>query len=107
MVIAHGGLSGLFPDQTQPAYQLAINNSLANTVMFCDLQLTKDGKGICRSDLRLDNSTNIAYIHQNRSTSYVVNGNTVSGYFSIDFYAEQILGINSGVAGEVKGQGRL
>jgi glycerophosphoryl diester phosphodiesterase len=100
-------LSGLLPDQTLPAYQLAINNSLANTVMFCDLQLTKDQKGLCRTDLRLDNSTNINDIYPNQSNSYIVNGKKLSGYFSIDFPGDQIVGESSGVAGEVKGQSRL
>eukprot|EP01018_Ginkgo_biloba_P036482 Gb_18319 [translate_table: standard] len=91
LVIARGGLSGLFPDYTVPAYAVAMNNSLLDTALFCDLQLTKDGQGICRTDLRLDNSTNIADLFKNHKTSYIVNGMNITGWFSIDFTAEQIL----------------
>lgn len=91
LVIARGGLSGLFPDQTLPAYVAAINNSLYEAVMFCDLQLSKDGVGICRSDLRLDNSTNIDLLFPNQGNSYVVNGKNISGYFSIDYTADIFL----------------
>lgn len=91
LVIARGGLSGLFPDHTVPAYLAAVNNSLYEAVMFCDLQLSKDGAGICRTDLRLDNSTTINFIFPNQSKSYVVNGKSVSGYFSIDYTAETLL----------------
>lgn len=66
LVIARGGLSGLFPDYTTNAYEVAMNNSLPTVVLFCDVQLTKDGKGICRTDLRLDNSTDIAELFKNQ-----------------------------------------
>lgn len=66
LVIARGGLSGLFPDYTTNAYEVAINNSLPTVVLFCDVQLTKDGKGICRTDLRLDNSTDISELFKNK-----------------------------------------
>jgi len=98
VVIANGGLSGLLPSQTLVAYNLAVNDSFADTVMFCDLQLTKDQKGLCRTDLRLENSTNIQDIFGNQTNSYVVNGKTVSGHFSIDYDAKQLVNMNSGVA---------
>jgi glycerophosphoryl diester phosphodiesterase len=61
LVIAHGGLSRIFPDQTQPACLAEINDSLYKAIIFCDLQLSKYGVGICRSDFRLDNSTLDSY----------------------------------------------
>ncbi|KAH9320905.1 hypothetical protein KI387_015544, partial [Taxus chinensis] len=91
LVIARGGLSGLFPDYTSYAYQVAMNNSLPNVVLFCDLQLTQDGGSICRTDLNLENSTNIADIFKDRKSTYMVNGKQVTGWFSIDFTAEEIL----------------
>lgn len=91
LVIARGGLSGLFPDQTLAAYGAALNNSLIDAVMYCDLQLSKDGIGICRSDLRLENSTNIDIVIPKQENTYVVNGNNISGYFSIDYTADFLL----------------
>ncbi|KAK1288776.1 putative glycerophosphoryl diester phosphodiesterase 2 [Acorus calamus] len=90
IVIARGGFSGLFPDSSQFAYQFAVSTSLLDVVLFCDLQLTKDGTGICRSDLRLDNSTNIATVYPRQQKSYAVNGETIRGWFSIDFTADQL-----------------
>jgi len=98
VVIANGGLSGILPSQTLVAYNLAVNDSFADTVMFCDLQLTKDRKGLCRTDLRLENSTNIEDVFGKRTNSYVVNGKTVSGHFSIDYDARQLVDLNSGIA---------
>ncbi|KAF6169969.1 hypothetical protein GIB67_034361 [Kingdonia uniflora] len=69
-VIARGGFSGLFPEASQFAYQLALSTSLSNVILFCDLQLTKDESGICKSDLRLDNSTNIALIYPKGQKTY-------------------------------------
>ncbi|XP_058114353.1 glycerophosphodiester phosphodiesterase GDPDL7-like [Magnolia sinica] len=90
LVIARGGYSGLFPESSQFAYQFAISTSLSNVVLFCDLQLTKDGAGICRTNLKLDNSTNIALIYPKGEKKYAVNGELVSGWFSIDYTAEQL-----------------
>lgn len=72
LVIARGGLSGLFPDHTTNAYEVAMNNSLPTVVLFCDVQLTKDGKGICRTDLRLDNSTDIAELFKNQKKTAIL-----------------------------------
>lgn len=91
VVIARGGLSGLFPDHTSFAYQVALNDSLPNVVFFCDLQLTQDSGNICRTDLRLENSTNIADVFKDRKNTYTVNGKNITGWFSIDFTAEEIL----------------
>ncbi|XP_057831884.2 glycerophosphodiester phosphodiesterase GDPDL6 isoform X1 [Cryptomeria japonica] len=91
LVIAHGGLSGLFPDQTLPAYQIAISTSLSNAVMFCDLQLTKDAQGICRTDINLENTTTISSFFPNQSSTYLVNGQKITGYFAIDHTADVLL----------------
>ncbi|KAH9306372.1 hypothetical protein KI387_010776, partial [Taxus chinensis] len=90
LVIARGGLSGFFPDQTKVAYHVAINNSLFDAIMFCDLQLTKDKQGICRTDIKLENSTNIKWVFPNTTNSYIVNGKNISAYFSIDFTTDEL-----------------
>ncbi|KAH9289037.1 hypothetical protein KI387_033154, partial [Taxus chinensis] len=53
--------------------------------------LSKDGQGICRTDIHLENNTDINLVFQNQSTSYFVNGKNISGYFAIDYTAEELL----------------
>jgi len=65
--------------------------SLPDTLLHCDLQLTKDSVGFCLSDLRLDNSTNIALLFPEGEKTYVVNGKQVRGWFAIDYFADQLL----------------
>ncbi|XP_020582767.1 LOW QUALITY PROTEIN: glycerophosphodiester phosphodiesterase GDPDL7-like [Phalaenopsis equestris] len=91
LVVARGGFSGIFPESSSYAYDSAKSaSSLHNVVVLCDLQLTKDSIGICKSDLRLDNSTNIATIFPKRGNTYRVNGQAVRGWFSVDFTAEEL-----------------
>lgn len=91
MIVARGGYSGLFPESSEYAYQFATATGISGGVgLFCDLQLTKDGAGICRADLRLDNSTNIGDIFPKGKKSYPVNGKPVSGWFSVDFTVDQM-----------------
>ncbi|XXG58911.1 hypothetical protein AAC387_Pa04g1096 [Persea americana] len=91
LIVARGGYSGLFPESSEYAYQFATATGISGGVgLFCDLQLTKDGAGICRADLRLDNSTNIGDIFPKGKKSYPVNGKPVSGWFSVDFTVDQM-----------------
>ncbi|XP_019435653.1 PREDICTED: glycerophosphodiester phosphodiesterase GDPDL3-like [Lupinus angustifolius] len=85
LVIARGGFSGIFPDSSAYAYNLAIITSVPDVVLWCDVQLTKDGAGICFPDIKLDNATDISFIFQNQSTNYLVNGVPTGGYFSVDY----------------------
>ncbi|CAL9127457.1 unnamed protein product [Musa acuminata var. zebrina] len=90
VVVARGGFSGIFPESSQYAYQIAESTSLKNVVLLCDLQLTKDGGGICQSDLRLDNSTTISSVFPKGQKTYSVNGQPLTGWFSVDFTSDQI-----------------
>lgn len=92
MVVARGGFSGMFPDSSSLAYLAVGITSASNTVFWCDIQLTKDGAGICGPDVMLDNFTNIAFVYTNRQNSYVVNGVALKGWFSIDFTLNELLG---------------
>lgn len=95
LVIARGGSSGLFPDQTVPAYLDALNNSLSSIALMCDLQLTKDAKSICRTGLDLSNSTNINQTTSTGEKQYIVNGKIIQGFFAIDYTAAEILALNA------------
>ncbi|XP_059442197.1 glycerophosphodiester phosphodiesterase GDPDL3-like [Corylus avellana] len=90
LVIARGGFSGLFPDSSSVAYAFAQQVSLPNVILWCDVQLTKDGTGICVPDVKLENSTDISVVFKNRNKVYDVNGTPTSGYFSLDFTLKEL-----------------
>ncbi|KAH8519020.1 hypothetical protein H0E87_000740 [Populus deltoides] len=90
VVIARGGFSGLFPDSSSVAFQFATLTSLPDVVLWCDVQLTKDGVGICAPDLRLDNSTSIAQVMKNKDKLYLVNGIPTRGWFTVDFTLNEL-----------------
>ncbi|KAF5479009.1 hypothetical protein F2P56_005521 [Juglans regia] len=85
LVIARGGFSGLFPDSSSVAYDLALQISVSDVFLWCDVQLTKDGAGICVPDIKLENATDISTVYNSRSKTYLVNGAPTKGWFSVDF----------------------
>lgn len=91
-VIARGGFSGLFPDSSAIAFSYAVAYSVPDVVLFCDLQFSSDGVGFCISNLKLDNSTEIARMKDfaSRGSTYQVNGQDVQGWFSVDFKSEEL-----------------
>lgn len=93
LIIANGGTSGLYPDQTYPAYTDAINTSSLPLSLLCDLQLTKDNLGICRTGLNLTQSTLSPYF--NVTNTYIVDGVPVFGYFSVDYILAELLSPNT------------
>ncbi|KAL7103385.1 hypothetical protein ACP275_08G175900 [Erythranthe tilingii] len=94
LVVARGGFSGIFPDSSLYAYSLAVQTGLPNLHAWCDVQLTKDGAGICFPDLRLENSSDIDNIYKNRQKTYDVNGVSTQGWFSVDFTLEELAPVN-------------
>ncbi|KAM0942972.1 putative glycerophosphodiester phosphodiesterase [Dioscorea sansibarensis] len=85
VVIAKGGFSGTFPDSSSAAYNLALISSKTNTILWCDVLLTKDGVGICLPDIMLDNCTDIAYQYLKGKKEYFINGVLTKGWFSVDY----------------------
>ncbi|KAM7268752.1 hypothetical protein ACFE04_010918 [Oxalis oulophora] len=90
VVVARGGLSGIFPESGQVANTLSMDTSINTMALFCNLQLTKDGVGICLSGPTLDNATDIASVFPQGEKTYQVNGNPVKGWFSIDFDSNDV-----------------
>ncbi|KAL6315116.1 hypothetical protein AAG906_035324 [Vitis piasezkii] len=99
LVIARGGFSGLFPDSSSAAYSLALMTSLSNVVLWCDVQLTKDGSGICFPDMKLENASDISFVFKNKNNVYLVNGVSTPGWFSVDFTLADLatVSLNQGV----------
>lgn len=91
LVVARGGFSGIFPDSSLFAYQLALQISVPHVILWCDVQLTKDGVGICAPDVRLENSTDISFVYKNRVKTYLVNGVRTQGWFSTDFNFSELI----------------
>ncbi|XP_022756339.1 glycerophosphodiester phosphodiesterase GDPDL6-like [Durio zibethinus] len=91
LVIARGGFSGLFPESSSYANDMANQLKFTEVALLCNLQLTKDGIGICLTDIRLDNSTNIAMIFPKDSKTYNINGQKVKGWFSVDYSSDVIM----------------
>ncbi|CAN8285271.1 unnamed protein product [Cochlearia groenlandica] len=86
LVIAHGGFSGLFPDSSLKAYKLALDTSLPNSAIWCDVQLSKDGFGICFPDLKMRRFSNVNIFYPNRTNTYPVNEvPSHKNWFTIDF----------------------
>lgn len=85
VVIANGGFSGLFPGSSLDAFNFALIASLKDTILLCDVRLTKDGIGVCLQNLKLDNCSNIASIYPQEKKNYLVNGVLTPGWFSVDF----------------------
>ncbi|XP_020265565.1 glycerophosphodiester phosphodiesterase GDPDL6-like [Asparagus officinalis] len=90
LVIARGGYSGLFPESTEFANKFAMMSSVENVVLYCNLQLAKDGAGLCKTDIRLDNSTNIATVFPKGQKTYNVNGKSITGWFAVDFTGDEL-----------------
>lgn len=89
-IIARGGFSGLFPDSSSNAYAFALLASSPDTILWCDVQLTKDGVGVCLPDLKLDNCTDILTIYPERKKVYLVNGVPTPGWFSVEFNSTEL-----------------
>ncbi|KAJ0989755.1 hypothetical protein J5N97_008111 [Dioscorea zingiberensis] len=85
MVIAKGGFSGLFPESSSNAYAFAYIAGSPDTVSWCDVRLTKDGVGICLPEIIMDNCTDATYAFPDGKNTYIVNGVSTTGWFSVDY----------------------
>ncbi|KAH9624162.1 hypothetical protein KSS87_004301 [Heliosperma pusillum] len=93
LVIARGGLSGIFPDSSTFAYNFAMMSSVPDVVLWCDVQLTKDGAGICFPSIMLDNASTVAYTYPNRMSKYLYHGVPTQGYYPCDFSLKELASI--------------
>ncbi|XP_066380350.1 glycerophosphodiester phosphodiesterase GDPDL4-like [Miscanthus floridulus] len=90
LVIAKGGFSGVFPDSSQDAYSFAKDASAPGTAMWCDVQLTKDGVGVCLRDINMNNCTTVGQAYPARKRTYVIDGVHKSGWFVSDFTINEL-----------------
>lgn len=85
MIVAKGGLSGVFPDSSDRAYQFVAHTSSPKTSLWCNIQLTNDGIGICLPSLTMETISNIQEVYPMGNQTYNVNGEVLSGWFCISF----------------------
>ncbi|KAL0886825.1 hypothetical protein Bca101_010808 [Brassica carinata] len=85
LIIARGGFSGLLPDSSVDAYSIVSQTSVSAAVLWCDVQLTKDGVGICFPDVKMMNASSIQDAYPKRKNSYLLNGVPTQDWFTIDF----------------------
>ena len=88
--IAHRGSSGVLPEHTLQAYEQAVQDGA--DLIECDLALTRDLKLVCRHESLLNYTTDVALkpAFANKLTTRVVNGQTLTGWFTVDFTLREI-----------------
>ena len=85
IVIGHRGASGYRPEHTLESYRLAIRQGA--DFIEPDLVATKDGVLVARHENEISGTTDVAQHPEfaGRRTTKVVDGNTLTGWFTEDF----------------------
>jgi glycerophosphoryl diester phosphodiesterase len=89
IVIAHRGASGHRPEHTLEAYILAIE--MGADVIEPDLVSTKDGVLIARHENEIGGTTDAAVKFPDRKTTKIIDGDSVTGWFTEDFTLAELL----------------
>lgn len=93
LVIAHRGASGVRPEHTLAAYELAFKQGA--DFIEPDLVATKDGVLIARHENELSDTTDVAQKFPARKTTKQIDGRAVEGYFAEDFTLAEIKGLRA------------
>lgn len=90
IVIGHRGAAGYVPEHTLASYELAIK--LGADFVEPDLVSTKDGILITRHENDISGTTDVANHPEfaSRQTTKVVDGNSITGWFTEDFTLAEI-----------------
>lgn len=83
LIIAHRGASGHRPEHTVAAYTLAVE--MGADFIEPDLVSTKDGVLVARHENEIGGTTDVAERFPERKTRKVVDGDTLTGWFTEDF----------------------
>ena len=84
--IAHRGSSGMLPEHTVQAYQLAVDQGA--DVIECDVCVTRDLRLVCLHESAMSGTTNVADVFppERMDTKYIDDiDDFVTDYFSVDF----------------------
>jgi glycerophosphoryl diester phosphodiesterase len=93
-VIAHRGASGYAPENTLPAFELAVQQT-AGCVEH-DLQVTKDGVLVCLHDPTLERTTNVRDLFPERGRPVQEDGDTILRWFVHDFTLAEVRQLDAG-----------
>jgi glycerophosphoryl diester phosphodiesterase len=90
VVIAHRGASGERPEHTLESYRLAVEQGA--DYIEPDLVMTRDGVLIARHENEIGGTTDVADHpeYADRHRSQVIDGETMTGWFTEDFTLEEI-----------------
>lgn len=88
LVIAHRGASCHRPEHTLAAYALAIE--MGADFIEPDLVSTRDGILVVRHENEISTTTDVATRYQDRRTTKVVDGDSVTGWFTEDFTWDEL-----------------
>lgn len=94
MLIAHRGASAYAPENTLPAYRLAIRQGA--DFVEQDLQITRDGVLVCLHDLTLERTTDVSQVFPERAREQVSGGQKVPRWPVSDFRLEEIQRLDAG-----------
>ncbi|MCZ8206089.1 glycerophosphodiester phosphodiesterase [Gemmatimonas sp.] len=83
IIVAHRGASGHRPEHTVAAYTLAVE--MGADFIEPDLVSTKDGVLVARHENEIGGTTDVASKFPERRTRKVVDGDSVTGWFTEDF----------------------
>ncbi|ONM59681.1 glycerophosphodiester phosphodiesterase GDPDL4 isoform X3 [Zea mays] len=68
--------------------------SAPDTAMWCDVQLTKDGVGVCLRDINMKNCTSVDQAYPERKRTYVIDGVRKTGWFVSDFTIAELQSVS-------------
>lgn len=93
-VIAHRGASGSAPENTIPAFLLALEQR--PTYIEYDVQPTRDGVLVCFHDETLERTTNVAAIFPSRYRVALYQGRPVARWYLEDFTFAEVRQLDAG-----------
>lgn len=95
LVIGHRGAPGYRPEHTRSSYDLAL--AMGVDAVEPDVVLTRDGVCVVRHENEISGTTNIADLPQyaDRRTTKVVDGITLTGWFTEDFTWDELSELRS------------
>ena len=94
LLLAHRGASAYRPENTLPAYRLALVQGA--DYMEQDLQITRDGVLICLHDSTLERTTDVEEVYPDRFREVERNGRRVREWPVYDFTLEEIKRLDAG-----------
>ncbi|MDA1231623.1 MAG: glycerophosphodiester phosphodiesterase [Planctomycetota bacterium] len=88
LIIGHRGACGYLPEHTLESYTLAIQQGA--DFVEPDLVMTRDGVLICRHEIELSETTDVATLFPDRKKTVMLEGKPLEGWFAEDLTLAEI-----------------